>query len=103
MVLFGLVLVLLGVCILLAGLLGSGYDGEGDTLTNELIGVNLPAEMLFLSGVVSAVLVLLGLWVMKLGAQRGWRNRQKDKKLSELQEELARVEAERRGDDDQPG
>lgn len=103
MVLFGLVLVLLGVCLLLAGLFGSGYDSEGGSLTNELFNFNMPAEMLFLFGVASGVLTLLGLWLMKLGAQRGWKNRKKDRKLSELQEELDRVEAERRGDGDQQG
>jgi len=100
MVLFGLVVVLLGVCLLLAGLFGSGYDSEGGSLTNELLGFNLPAEILFLFGVASGVLVLAGLWLMKYGAQLSWRHRQERKRLNELSEKLDAVEAERRADGD---
>lgn len=100
MVLFGLVIVLLGVCILLAGLFASGYDTEGGSMTNELLQINMPAEILFLFGVVSGALILLGIWMMKFGAQLGWKHRKERKRLNELSEKLDEVEAERRADGD---
>jgi hypothetical protein len=102
MVLFGLVIVLLGVCILLAGLFASGYDSEGGAMTNELLQINMPVEVLFLFGVASGALMLLGVWIMKRGAQQGWKHRQERKRLGELSDKLDQVEAERRAEGEQP-
>lgn len=98
MVLFGLVIVLLGVGILLAGLFASGYDAEGSSITNELLQVNMQAEVLFLFGVASGVLMVLGLWIMKRGAQQGLKHRKEQRKLTELSEKLEAHE--RRAEDD---
>ncbi len=98
MVLFGLVIVLLGVGILLAGLFSSGYDAEGSSITNELLQINMSSEVLFLFGVASGALMVLGLWIMKRGAQQGMKHRKEQRKIGELSEKLEA--AERRAEDD---
>ena len=97
---FGLLLLILGVLGILSGLFGSDYDVDGkDRRTTEIIGINVDPEMLFLIGVLSGVLVLAGLWFMKLGAKQGWRRRKEQKRLTELSTKLDEVEQERRRDD----
>lgn len=98
MVFFGLIIVLLGVGILLAGLFSSGYDAEGSAITNELLQINMSSEVLFLFGVASGALMVLGLWIMKRGAQQGMKHRKEQRKITELSEKLEA--AERRADED---
>jgi hypothetical protein len=100
MVLFGLVLIVVGVALLLAGIFGSGYDSTNDLPTNELLNLNMPAEVFFLFGVAAGALIVIGLWFVKIGAQMGWRHRKEQKRLAELSEKLERVEADRRLDED---
>lgn len=104
MVLFGLVLVLVGALLVIAGLFTAGIetdvDGSRIDSSTEVLGINMPAEGTFLVGAVAGALVVVGVWVMLAGARMGWRRRREQKRLSELSEKLEQVEAERRRDAD---
>lgn len=101
MVILGLLLLVVGVLGILSGVFGTDYDTvEGkNQLTTEFLGINCGPEVIFLLGVISAVLVLAGLWFMKAGAKQGWRRRKEQKRLTELSDKLDEVELERRRDD----
>lgn len=100
MVIIGLLLLIVGVLVILAGFFGSDYDVDGkDRRTTEIIGINVDPEVLFLIGVVSGLLVIAGLWFMKTGAKQGWRRRKEQKRLSDLSQKLDEVEADRRRED----
>ncbi len=105
MVLFGLVVLVLGVLLLLAGIFSTDYQTEGSggsaSTTAEILGIDVTLEVLFLLGAVAAVLILTGLWVMKTGAKMGWKHRKEQKRLEELSEKLDRAEADRRRDEDE--
>jgi len=99
MVIFGLLLLLAGVILLLLGFFTSDMDVDEDNPSQssvELMRANLDPEWLFVFGVVAGVLIVLGLWVMKVGTARSWQRRKEEKRLAELNEKLDRVEAERR-------
>ncbi|MFC5729150.1 MULTISPECIES: hypothetical protein [Nocardioides] len=97
MVILGLLILLLGVLGVLGGLFGTGY--ENDKETTSYVGVDVTPEVIFILGIISALLVVAGLWTMKTGAKQGWRRRREHKRLGELSEKLDRVESERRRDD----
>lgn len=102
MVIFGLLLLLVGVIVLLLGFFTSDVDVDEENPSQssvELMRANLDPEWLFVFGVVSGVLIVLGLWVMKAGTARSWKRRKEEKRLSELNEKLDRVEAERRAEE----
>ncbi|WP_141014750.1 hypothetical protein [Nocardioides sambongensis] len=106
MVILGLVLLVVGALLVLGGVLGTGTesrtsDGGTDVYTT-FIGIEMSATTLFIIGVVAAVLVLVGLWMTKVGARQGWRRRREQKRLTDLSEKLDRVEAERLAEND-PG
>lgn len=105
MVLFGLVVLVVGALLLLAGIFTVGYKTEGEggntSTTVEVLGINVTLEVLFLLGAAAAVLVLVGLWLMKVGAKMSWKHRKEQKRLNELSEKLDRAEAERRREDDE--
>ena len=65
MLALGLVLLVIGVLVLLAGIFTAGDAG-----TASLVGVHLGATAVFLLGVFSAAAILLGLWCAKLGTKR---------------------------------
>lgn len=103
MVIFGLLLLVLGVLGLLAGVFGSEAEatsskGQTDVHTT-FIGIEMSATTLFILGALSALLILAGLWTMKVGAKQGWKRRKEQKRLSELSSKLDEVELERRRDD----
>lgn len=100
MVIFGLILLVLGALLVLAGLFSSEVTFEDNEATVELWNVNLSTEGLFLAGVLAAALILVGLWSIKLGAKMGWKHRKEQKRLNELSEKLDKVELERRRDAD---
>lgn len=75
MVVLGILLILLGAGAVLAALFAS--DGSVTVL-----GFSLTAFEAFLAGVIAAVCVLLGLWVMTYGAKRRYRLRQERKELA---------------------
>ncbi|TWH04733.1 hypothetical protein L615_001000000660 [Nocardioides sp. J9] len=100
MVIFGLLLLVVGVLGILAGVFGSDYDvDKKDRRTTEIIGINVDPEVLFLIGVASGLMVVAGIWFMKTGAKQGWKRRKEQKRLSELSQKLDAAEAERRRED----
>ncbi len=105
MVIVGLVVLILGVLLLLAGIFTAGYETEGDggnaSTTAHVIGIDVTLEVLFLLGAVAAVLVLVGLWLMKVGAKMGWKHRKEQQRLNELSEKLERAESDRRRKEDE--
>ena len=101
MVIFGLLLLILGVLGILSGIFGTDYDTvEGqDQVTTEFLGINCGPEVIFLLGVASTLLTVGGLWIMKAGAKQGWKRRKEQRRLTELSHKLDEVELERRRDD----
>lgn len=95
MLVFGLILIVLGVLSILAGLFSTGHDLDGATL----LGLNVPTEAVFVLGLFAGVAVLWGLTLTKLGAKRELRHRRDQKRLQELSARLDEAEAER----DTPG
>lgn len=95
MAIFGLLLICIGVVLALVAFFGLGYDSDGDAARDvALFNNNTTPEMVFILGMVAGALVLVGLWFMKSGAQRGWARRKELKRIDELSEKLD--EAERR-------
>ncbi|WP_182378887.1 hypothetical protein [Nocardioides sp. WS12] len=102
MVIFGLLLLLLGVAVVLSGLFGIGYDRDEKNPardTTEILGINVQPEVIFFIGLVAGLLIIGGLWFMKTGAKQGWKRRKEQKKLSKLSSQLDEAELERRKDD----
>lgn len=100
MVILGLLVLLLGVALLLIGIFATGYDldAKGRTVVSIFKNDTTP-EVIFLLGVASAVVIVLGLWLMKAGAKQGWKRRKEQKRLTELSDKLDEVELERRRND----
>ncbi len=95
MVILGLLLVLVGVLVILAGLFTTDVSAGGQV---EALGIGIGAPTLFVFGVVAGVLVLVGFSVTKYGAKRGLRQRREAKRIDELSRKLDRAEAERNRD-----
>ncbi|MEQ6903569.1 hypothetical protein [Nocardioides sp. YIM 152588] len=99
MLVFGLVLLVLGVVLILGGLFASGTESRTTGGTTDVhttfLGIDMPAETLFLMGVIAAALVLGGLWLSRIGARQEWRRRKERKRLDELSQKLDRAEADR--------
>lgn len=100
MVIFGLILLIAGALGIVAGIFGTEAEstssqGRTDVHTTFL-GIEMSASTLFIVAVASTLLVIAGLWFLKVGARQGWRRRKEQKKYSELNEKLERAEAERR-------
>lgn len=94
MVVLGLLLVALGALVMIVVL----FDGTG---TVEVLGNDLTGVTVFLLGVGAGVAVLWGIGVARFGVRRSLQRRRESKQLTELSEKLDRVEAERRGRDDE--
>lgn len=102
MVIFGLLLLILGVLVVLSGLFGIGYDRDEKNPardTTEILGINVQPEVIFFIGLAAGLLILGGLWFMKMGAKQGWKRRKEQKTLAELSNKLDEAELERRKDD----
>lgn len=95
MLLLGLVCILLGVLAILAAV----FVSSGAV---ELLGIEMNALVIFLIGVASGALVLWGLTLTRLGAKREMRNRREHRKLTELSQELDRIQPDRNQDRDTP-
>lgn len=100
MVILGLILVGVGALLVVLGLFTSEVTFEDNATTVKIANVDLSIEAVFIAGMIAAVLILVGLWAMKLGAKQGWRHRKEQKRLNELSEKLDKVEAERRAETD---
>ena len=97
MLALGLVLLVIGVLVLLAGIFTAGDAG-----TASLVGVHLGATAVFLLGVFSAAAILLGLWCAKLGTKRSIKHARDQRRLQHLSRKLDEIEAEREGKPDEP-
>lgn len=95
MFILGLLLIAAGALVIVATV----FTVEATAGQIELLGTEIGAVTLFLLGVASAVAILVGLSISKLGAKRELRHRRENRKLNELSEKLDRVESDRRGDD----
>ena len=104
MVIFGLILLAIGVIAILAGIFNADTEatssgGKTDVHTTFL-GMEVSANTLFIIAVVATALVFVGLWFAKLGAKQGWKARKEQKRMQELQEKLDKAESGRRKDDE---
>lgn len=89
MVALALILVALAVL-----LVAAVVSGEGQALTVDLFGVHVETSVtgLFLTGVVTGVVVVLAFGLLRSGLHKGWRQR---KRLKELERRARAAEAER--------
>jgi len=94
MLVLGVVLLVAGVLVVLAGLFTAG-----DTGTASLIGVHIGATAVFLLGVFSGVAILWGLSLIRFGGKRQLRQRKEKRRLQGLAAKLEKLEGER----DEPG
>lgn len=78
MIVFGLILVALAV-LLTAGVAAS--SGNRATLDVFGVGLNTRASVVFFIGVVTAIALLIGLWMTKAGLARGYRRRKEVREL----------------------
>lgn len=90
MAIFGLFIILVGVVVGLTTFLGLGYDSDGNRDREVAIfSNNTTPELIFALGMITAALLLIGLWFMKYGAQRSWARRKEHKRIEELSDKLA--------------
>lgn len=106
MVIFGLLLLGVGILLGLAGAFTINYDRDEKNPardTTEILGINCSPEVIFLLGAICAVLIVFGLWFLKTGAKQSWKHRKEQKRLEELSDKLERAEADQRRDDGDRG
>jgi hypothetical protein len=96
MVLLGLVLILLAALAIVAALFTAEVSGSDV----ELLGVDVGPVTLFLVGLGAGLAIWWGFWLFKYGSKRSLARRREQKRLTELSEQLDRVDAERRRDVD---
>jgi hypothetical protein len=95
MLVLGLVLLVAGALVLVAGIFTAGDSGNA-----SLIGIHLGATAVFLLGVFSGVAILWGLSLIRYGGKRQLRQRKEQRRLQGLAAKLERLESER--DQDTP-
>ncbi len=98
MVILGVLLLLVGAALVLAGLFTADVTAGGNL---EVVGVGVGAPALFLLGVGAAVAALLGLWILKYGVKREWRQHREQKHYEELSEKLGHADRNRDRDIDE--
>ena len=91
MVALGVVLMVLGGLAIAAGV----FVSEG---TAQLLGVDLSALAIFLTGVASGAAVIWGFTLSKYGTKKALRERKDRKNIDELSQKLKEAEAERAKD-----
>ena len=96
MLILGLVVVGLGAALIIAAIFTAEVSGG----QLEIVGTEVGAVTLFVLGVAAGIAILFGSSITKYGARRSLRQRREHQRLNELSEKLNRVEAERRGDQD---
>ena len=94
----GLVLLVIGVLVLLAGIFTTGDAGNA-----SLIGIHLGATAVFLLGVFAGIAILWGFSLSKFGGKRQLRQRKEQRRLQGLAAKLERIEDGRREDDREHG
>ena len=105
MLLLGLVILVLGVLGLVLSFFGASIDYKHRSA--EILNWDVSPGTLVLWGAVSTLLIVVGLWMMKVGVRQSWQRRKEHKQLAQLSGKLDEVELERRreeqarrGDDD---
>ena len=101
MVILGLLLIAVGALCIVAVVFDVNLDVGTGTL--GLLGADISPVTLFLLGVGSGVAILWGFGILKWGTKRSLAHRRERKELTELNQKLERVEAERRADGDSDG
>jgi uncharacterized membrane protein YedE/YeeE len=89
MLVLGLVLLVAGALVLVAGIFTAGDAGNA-----SLIGIHLGATAVFLLGVFSGVAILWGLSLARYGGKRQLRQRKEQRRLQGLAAKLERLESE---------
>jgi hypothetical protein len=87
-------LILVGIAVLLAAGVAAS-SGETATLEVFGVGVGTRSSVVFFTGVVITLALLLGLWMMKKGLARGYRRR---KEVRELRQQVQSTNAETHAD-----
>ena len=95
MLIFGLILVVVGLLAILVALFGSG--GANDSA--EILGNDLTTITIFFLGLAAGVAILWGFSLMRFGAKRSMQRRRERKQLTELSQKLDAVENERKDED----
>jgi hypothetical protein len=95
MLLLGLVLIVVGVLVLLAGIFTAGDTGNA-----SLIGIHLGATAVFLLGVFAGAAILWGFSLSRFGGRRQLRQRKEKRRLQGLAAKLEKIEDGRREDGD---
>ena len=96
MVVLGLLLVVVGALVILAGI----FTSEARLGGAEVLGIDVSPLALFLLGVGAAAAVLWGFAIFRFGTRRALQARRERKQLSELSEKLDRVQHEDRHDNE---
>jgi hypothetical protein len=96
MLILGLVVIGLGAALIIAAVFTAEVSGG----QLEIVGTEVGAVTLFVLGVAAGIAILFGFSLTKFGARRSLRQRREHQRLNELSEKLNRVEAERRGNED---
>ena len=94
MVIIGLVLILIGGALIVAGLFSEPGTG------GDILGIDVTVTESFFVGVAAGAAIMLGFSILKWGTKRSLAHRRERKELTELNQKLERVEAERRADGD---
>ena len=94
MVIIGLVLILLGGAVIVAGLFSEPGTG------GDILGIDVTVTESFFVGVAAGAAIMLGFSILKWGTKRSLAHRRERKELTELNQKLERVEADRRADGD---
>jgi uncharacterized membrane protein YedE/YeeE len=94
MLVLGLVLLVIGVLVLLAGIFTAGDVGNA-----SLAGIHLGATAVFLLGFFAGIAILWGFSLSKFGGKRQLRQRKEQRRLQGLAAKLERIEDGRREDE----
>ena len=95
MVILGLALIILGGIAVLSAVFVSEPGNGG-----ELLGFSVSTLEAFLIGVAAGAAILWGLCILMWGTGRSLAHRGERKEITEINQKLVRVEAERRSDSD---
>lgn len=95
MFVLGLILILLAALLIVAAVMGGADDAASfDIGSLELTGLNV--AVVFLSGALTLLVLVLGLGFLRVAARRSRARRQESKELSKMSKKLEQREAELR-------
>lgn len=96
MVALGLVLLVVGIVVLLAGLFTTGDVGDA-----SILGIHLGATAVFLLGVFAGVAIIWGLGIARFGGKRQLRQRKEKRHLQKMAAKLEEMERDDHKDSDE--